>query len=217
VGANLAKAFATAACPVAAFEIAATFKNGVYEKSLVAALDLFYRLPCPETAAILSLVKPELGPVIAGTTSFALTFGSPGHRGAALQGIDEYLAEATARLALTEKIRQFVWTHARSGIVRVGFHRTRNQAEVLRRLQAIGQSKGILRNPRQWMRDQVTGGPAAWRACADLICLHGVVIGSELFWNALGASEQPSCYLSSEILFDLGSVAPKMSQFTATH
>jgi hypothetical protein len=187
--------------------MARRFGGGVLKEQVVQALDLFYRLPCPETAVILTAAFPELAPVITQTTDFPLRLGSPGHRGASLEGIDEYLREAESRLAACDTIQGFLALHSSSGEVHVGFHGMRDQAELVGRIRLLGVAPPERRHIRQWLRDAITMELGVWRAVADLVCIHGVHDSSEGFWNAVGAQETAQWYLRAEVLYDLGPVA----------
>jgi hypothetical protein len=67
----------------------------------------------------------------------------------------------------------------------------------------IGRTKSLFSNERQFLRDSITTELECYRITADLVCIHGISAGSEIFFNGLGAVIEGQYFFQSEILFDI--------------
>ena len=79
-----------------AFHLARTMRGGVYTREIARALTLFLRVPCPETAAVLASVMPEVIQVLAASRDAngfdRVVTSTPSHmRGPAYEQLDEYM------------------------------------------------------------------------------------------------------------------------------
>jgi hypothetical protein len=200
---------------MAAFHV--TTLNGVYPKEMVQALQLFIRLPCPETAAILIGIHPEFLTLFSSNSD---AFGSsslqkvPRHmRGSHFDRLDEWLESFDQNLRACDTIHEFLLKGAREDTILIDFHGMRDQNILFRRLSTVGFRKSILKNRRQFLRDKITRDISAFRSVSDLICIHGVAGGRERFWNALGAECSAELHLQSEILYDLSTETERFAQF----
>ena len=102
-----------------------------------------------------------------------------------------------------ETIRSFLEQEAAAGTVKVGFHRMRDQSVLLERLRQNGIRKPFFTNRRQFLRDIITCDPSAFQAVVDLICIHSVRQGREVFWDADGEESAPQLWLESEVMYRL--------------
>jgi len=197
---------------MAAFDLVKRLQGRGYPTNVVAALELFTKLPCPETAVNLIAVCPDpdrfvmYGAMIAARDFFARTIPEQ-FRGPALQGVQEWMESFERNLRVTADIQSFLLKAAASGRVRVGFHSMRDQSVLYQRLRQIGMKKGIFANGRQFLRNRITKQLPAFRAVNDLICVHGVHDGRERFWNGLGAEGDSQLYLQSEVLYEITEAA----------
>jgi len=183
-----------------AFGFVRGLSGGAYPRGLVAALDLFTKLPCPETAVNLCAVGPEVTPfmVSAGDGSFTRPPGITRP-----PGFEEWMESFEVNLRAVARIHAFLLSEAAADRVRIGFHRLRDQAELCHRLRQIGMKKGILANRRQFLRDTITKNASAFRAVIDMVCIHGVHDGRERFWGGLGAESTARLQLQSEIMYEV--------------
>lgn len=102
-----------------------------------------------------------------------------------------------------ETIRPFLAQEAETGTVKIGFHQMRDQSVLLKRLRQNGIRKPLFANRRQFLRDVITCDPTAFQAVADLICIHGVRRGREVFWDVEGEEATPQLWLESEVMYRL--------------
>lgn len=191
----------------AAFDLAKGLGGGVYKKEMTAALDLFTKLPCPETAVNLVGVCPESLALMTAASDTFVRMTPKSYRGPSIQGFDEWMESFDSHLKAASAIQAFLHREARGGRIRIGFHRMRDQSPLYYRLYQVGLRKGFLRHRRQFLRDTITKNSSAYRAVIDMVCIHGVYEGRERFWNGIGADSDPQLYLQSEILFEISQVA----------
>jgi hypothetical protein len=188
---------------MAAFSIVKAFSEGIYKREFAAAIDLFTKLPCPETAVNLIYVCPDfLKPMSSADDSF-IKITPIEHRGPYFQGFEEWMASFDRNLQVVQKIHSYLFKEASKGKVRVGFHGMRDQAILFQRLERIGIKKGFFKEGRQFLRDSITKNISPFRAVCDLICLHGIHNGKENYWNTLGKEVDAQFYLQAEILYNL--------------
>jgi hypothetical protein len=188
---------------MAAFELTTTLSGGVYPTEMQQALQLFVRIPCPETAMVLISVCPEAAGVMAlSTGSFAANLPKE-MRGPKYDGLEEWMASFEENEKASDAIHRFLLEGALAGTIQVGFHRLRDQQILFHRLGLIGLRKGWFRNPRQYLRDTITREISAFRVVTDLVCIHGVAGGRERFWSPLGAEGGPELHLHSEVQYAL--------------
>lgn len=190
----------------AAFNLVKGLEGGVYKKEMAAALDLFTKLPCPETAVNLVAICPDTLPLMISADDSFIRMTPKEHRGTAIQGFEEWEASFEANLEAVVKIHGFLLKEAGADRVSVGFHRTRDQEPLFQRLERIGIKKGIFANRRQFLRDTVTKNLSSFRAVIDMICIHGVHEGHEKFLDGLGVESNSQLYLQSEIFYNIGQV-----------
>lgn len=190
----------------AAFHIVKGLEGGVYKKEMAAALDLFTKLPCPETAVILVAVCPETLPVLASASDSFVRMTPSEYRGPRIQGFEEWMESFDSNLRAASAIQQFLLREATANRVTVGFHRMRDQSPLYHRLAQVGIRKGFFADRRQFLRDTITRNPSAFRAVIDMICIHGVHGGRERFWNGLGGETDPQLHLQSEVMFEISQV-----------
>ena len=100
-----------------------------------------------------------------------------------------------------ETIRSFLAQEAEAGTVKIGFHQMRDQSVLFERLRQNGIRKPIFANRRQFLRDVITCDPAAFQTVVDLICIHSVRQGREVFWDAGGEEAAPQLWLESEVMY----------------
>jgi hypothetical protein len=204
---QLVKRLANCNLRAAAFDFVKGLEGGVYRDEMAAALDWFTKLPCPETAANLVAVCPQaLAPIVSASDSF-VRITPKEYRGPKLQGFEEWMASFDSNLRAASEIRSFLLKEAMAGLVRVGFHRLRDQAPLYQRLHQIGIRKGLFADRRQFLRDTITKRLSAFRAVIDMICIHGVYEGHERFWDGLGAESDGQLHLRSEVMFEVSQAA----------
>ena len=191
----------------AAFDVAKGLAGGVYKKEMTAALDLFTKLPCPETGVNLVAVCPETLALMAAASDSFVRMTPKEFRGPKLQGFEEWMESFDTNLRAATSIHAFLHREATGGRISVGFHRMRDQSSIYDRLSQIGIRKGFLRDRRQFLRDTIAKNASAYRAVIDMVCIHGVHEGRERFWNGLGAESDPQLHLQSEVLFEISEVA----------
>lgn len=204
---KLLKQLANCNLKAAAFDLVKGLEGGVYKNEMVAALDLFIRLPCPETAVNLVAVSPETLTHMASASDSFVRMTPKEYRGPAIQGFEEWMESFESNLRATSAIQSFLLKEATAGRVRVGFHRMRDQSPLYRRLDQVGIRKAFFADGRQFLRDAITKEPSAFRAVIDMICIHGVHEGQERFWNGLGAESDAKLYLQSEVMFEISQAA----------
>jgi hypothetical protein len=204
---TLLKQLANCNLKAAAFHLVKGLEGGVYKKEMAAALDLFTKLPCPETAVHLVAVCPETLALMTSASDSFVRMTPKEYRGPRIQGFDEWMESFDANLRAASTIQSLLLREATAGRVRVGFHRMRDQSALYHRLNQIGIRKGLFANRRQFLRDVMTKKPSAFRAVVDMVCIHGVHDGRERFWNGLGAEADAQFHLQSEVLFEISQVA----------
>ena len=180
---------------LAAFHLVKNLKDGVFKEEIVAALDLFTRLPCPETAVNLISAWPE---------TIEIMKLSQESLGPAIEGYEQRMKLIRSNLRTTTNIQTFLLKEATAGRVRIGFHRLRDQTSLLRRLDRIGIRKGLFKNSRQFLRDAIAMNQSAFRAVIDMICIEGLHDGRTKFWNGLGQEADAQIYFQTEVMFEIG-------------
>lgn len=191
----------------AAFHLVKGLEGGVYKNEMVAAMDLFTRLPCPETAVNLVAVCPETLALMATASDSFVCMTPREYRGPAIQGFEEWIKSFDSNLEAASAIQSFLLKEATAGRVRVGFHRMRDQSPLYKRLAQVGIRKGFFSEHRQFLRDTITGNASAFRAVIDMICIHGVHDERERFWNGIGGESDHQLHLQSEVMFEISQVA----------
>jgi hypothetical protein len=127
-------------------------------------------------------------------------------RGSRIHDFDKLAESFEANLRATEVIQSFLLKEAGASRVRVGFHWTRDQATLDRRLVQIGIKKGIFADRHQFLRKNITKNLSAFRAVNDLICIYGVCDGEERFWDGLGQEANAQFFLHSEVIYEITQV-----------
>lgn len=191
----------------AAFHLIKGLEGGVYKKEMAAALDLFTKLPCSETAVNLIAVCPETLALITSASDSFVRATPKEHRGPMIQGFEDCMKLFDSNLRAASAIQLFLLKEATTDRVRVGFHRMRDQSPLFCRLDQIGIRKGFFADRRQFLRDTITKKPSAFRAVIDMVCIHGVHEGRERFWNGLGAESNAQLHLQSEVMFEVSQAA----------
>jgi hypothetical protein len=195
----------------AAFDVAKGVAGGVYKKEMTVALDLFTKLPCPETAVNLVAVCPETLALMAAASDSFVRMTPKEFRGPRLQGFEKWMESFDANLRAATSIHAFLHREATGGHISVGFHGMRDQSPLYDRLSQIGIRKGFLRDRRQFLRDTIAKNVSAYRAVIDMVCIHGVREGRERFWNGLGAESEPQLHYQSEVFFEISQVAKEFN------
>lgn len=197
----------------AAFHIVKKFEKngGIFKKEVALALELFTKLPCPETALLLITACPEIAAIMTSGESFFLK--QPNDcRGPALQDYEKWTKNFELNLQIASAIHMFLSKETINGSVKVGFHRLRDQSPLFWRLNQIGISKMGFIDSRQFLRDTISKNQSAFNVVIDMICIHGIHEGKEKFWNALGAESDGQIHLQSEIMFE---ITPVIDSFIA--
>lgn len=216
MSASLLRRLALCNLKAAAFDFAKQLGGGVYRSEFMVALDLFVKLPCPETAVNLVSESPDFLPYLyAADDTFVRNTPIP-QRGTMLQDYEEWMKTFDNNLKSAAAIHSYLKKEAAAARVRIGFHHPRSQSTLYTRLRQIGIWKRfILPNRRQVLRDAITGDASAFRAVVDLVCVHGMQGGRERFWNALGREFDAQLHLQSEVLFDVGNGAEAFMQLVS--
>ncbi|NMD01015.1 MAG: hypothetical protein GYA62_15030 [Bacteroidales bacterium] len=170
------------------------------------ALDLFIKLPCPETAINLIEVVPQFTPIMTSANDFLVKTTAVENRGPKFQGYDEWIQSFDNNLLASNKIHSFLMNESLTCKIKIGFHRMRDQSIILKRLNQIGIKKDFFSDHRQFIRDIVAKNESAFRSIIDMVCIHGVHNGKEKFWNGLGAEQDSNHYQISEIMFEVSPV-----------
>jgi len=207
MGGKLLKQLENCNLKAAAFNLVKGLEDGVYKNEMAAALDLFTKIPCPETALNLVSVCPETLPLMATASDSFVRMTPKEHRGPKIQGFEEWMKSFDSNLRSASAIQSFLSKEATAGRVRVGFHRMRDQSPLYTRLAQLGIRKGFFSDRRQFLRDTITSKASAFRAVIDMVCIHGVHDGHESFWNGLGGESDPQLHLQSEVMFEISQVA----------
>ena len=108
-----------------------------------------------------------------------------------------------SNIDVVSKIQSFLYEKARAGDVSIGFHRLRNQAILIERINRIGLRKRLFSNRRQFLRDTIVSDISAYDAVIDLICIEGIHEGELKIWNGFGVEVSLQFYHESEIMFKL--------------
>lgn len=197
---------------MAAFDMKRHFSGKVLKNEIAQAMTFFIKVPCVETAVNLISVYPEISKVMF-LSNDVFTKNTPKeNRGAAYDGLDECMAMCDKNLLNVSNIQSYLLEEATKENITIGFHSLRDQAILLERLKRVGIKKGFFSNKRQFLRDRITQDMSAFYSVLDLICIHGIHNGRELFWDALGNDADPQCHLHSEIQYDLSlNVEPLLS------
>ena len=191
----------------AAFNLVKGLEGGVYKNEMAAAMDLFTKLPCPETAVNLIAVCPETLALMASASDSFVRMTPKEYRGPKIQGFEEWMESFDSNLRAASAIQSFLLKEATAGRVRVGFHLMRDQSPLYHRLAQVGIRKGFFSDRRQFLRDTITRNSSAFRAVIDMICIHGVHDGRERFWNGLSGESDAQLHLQSEVMFEISHVA----------
>src|SRR3990172_13107247 len=112
----------------AAFNLVKGLEGGVYKNEMAAAMDLFTKLPCPETAVNLIAVCPETLAVMASANDSFVRMTPKEYRGTRIQGFEEWMESFDSNLRAASAIQSFLLKEATAGRVRVGFHLMRDQS-----------------------------------------------------------------------------------------
>lgn len=188
---------------IAAFNLVKGLSGGIYKGEISAALDLFTKLPCPETALNLVLVLPEtLEIMTSASDAFVRSIPKEG-RGSRYDGLDEWIASMDANLDAVAAIQSFLLREVNAGRARVGFKKFGAQAAVFGRLDQVGVRKRPFSNRRQFLRDTITKNPSSYRSVIDMVCVGGFHERQERFWNGLGGETDIQFHTDSEIKFDI--------------
>ncbi len=118
----------------AAFNLVKGLEDGVYKNEMAAALDLFTKLPSPETAVNLIAVCPEILELMASASDSFVRMTPKEYRGPKIQGFEEWMESFDANLRAASSVQSFLLKEATAGRVRVGFHRMREQSPLYNRL-----------------------------------------------------------------------------------
>jgi len=191
----------------AAFRLAKESQGYILRTEIAEAVQLFLRLPCPETAVNLIVVWPEMLVAMTGANDYLLRIIPKEARGPQLQGIEELMESFDFNLQTVADIQAFISKESMAGRVMVGFHRMRDQAVLSRRLDQIGIKKGLFSNRRNFLRKTITQNLQAFRVVNDMVSIHGIHDGRERFWNGLGEESDPQFHLQSEILYEISQIA----------
>ncbi len=188
---------------IAAFNLVKGLSGGIYKGEISAALDLFAKLPCPETALNLVLVLPEtLGTMTSASDAFVRSIPKEG-RGPRYNSLDEWIASMDANLDAVAAIQSFLLREVSAGRARVGFKKFGDQAAVFGRLDQVGVRKRPFSNRRQFLHDTITKNPSSYRSVIDMVCVGGFHERQERFWNGLGGETDIQFHTDSEIKFDI--------------
>lgn len=125
------------------------------------------------------------------------------HRGPAYEGCEQRVKSIRLNLHVVTNIHAFLLSEVTAGRARIGFHGLGDQASVLHRLDQIGIRKSFFKNLRQFLRDSIAVNLSAFRSVIDLICVHGVLNGKEIFWNGVGQRSDAQLQFRSEVLFEI--------------
>jgi hypothetical protein len=197
---------------MAAFELVKTFSEGVYKQEIVSAFDLFSKLPCAETAVNLVHIFPEAATVITLANDSFVRRQPEEMLGSHFDGYEDWMNSFDRNLKTVSEIQSYLLGEASKSEVTIEFHGMRDQAILFDRLDRIGVKKGVFKNRRQFLRDQITQDASAFRSVFDLICIHGIHSGVERFWDTLGNEVHSQFYLNSEIQYNLSmNVEPFLS------
>ncbi len=188
---------------MAAFNFVKTFSEGVYKKEIVEALDLFSKLPCAETAVNLIHIFPEIAPVMSLTKDSFVRRQPEEMLGPHFEGLKDWMNSFDRNLMAVSEIQSYLLKEASNSKITIEFHSMRDQAILFDRLERVGVKKGVLKNRRQFLRDQITKDDSAFRSVFDLICIHGVHNAKERFWDTLGNEVDAQFHLHSEIQYNL--------------
>jgi len=188
-----------------AFELVEMFSDGIYEKDLVYALQVFSKLPCKETAINLITFCPDAFDVMLIADDSFVKSTPKEMLGEKYDGLEKFIVTCEENLRVVENMNYYLLKASKKGDITIGFHRTRNQDVLYGRLKQVGIKKGIFNNGRQFLRDEITNNLSAFRSVADLICVHGIYDHREVFWNTLGQQVTASFHLRSEIQYHLSS------------
>lgn len=204
---KILKQLANCNLKAAAFHLVKGLEGGVYKKERAAALDLFTKLPCPETAVNLVAIWPETLELMASANDSFVRTTPKEHRGPRIQGFEEWMESFDSNLRAAAAIQSFLLKEATIGRIRVGFHSMRDQSPLYYRLNQVGIRKGFFEDRRQFLRDTITKKPSAFRAVIDMVCIHGFHEGRERFWNGFGAESDAQLHLQSEVMFEVSQAA----------
>ena len=166
-------------------------------------LKLFTKLPCAETVAnILPSISGVLNYIK--STQESLIHTSPEESlGSEFEEYAQRKELAQSNLKVVSDIQAFLLDEAISSRAMIGFHRMRNQKNLLYRLSQIGVKKSLFRNTRQFLREEIITSLSAFRAVTDMVCIHSAYDGREIFWNGFGEETDGQHHLASEILFEI--------------
>lgn len=207
MGKKLIEELADCNLKAAAFDLAKGLGSGVYENEMASALDLFNKLPCPETALILINVCPEALELIVSASNSSVRTIPKEDRGPKLEGFEEWMDSFDSNLRTASCIQSFLSKEVTAGHVMIGFHRMRDQEAPYHRLAVLGIKKSFFTNRRNFLRMELAKNPSAFRAVIDMICIHGIHDGKEVFWNGLGGESDGQYHLQSEVMFEISEVA----------
>jgi hypothetical protein len=197
----------------AACKLIRGFQGKIVKNEIADSLNLFTNIPCPETATNFSYEFPEALVIMFGANDALSNMIPKESYGQRLREEEEWISVFNNNLKRVSLIHDYLLNEAIQGKATIGFHRMRDQQILFERLKRIGIKKFPFINKRQFLRRVVTKKLSAFRGVNDLVCIHGVHNGCEIFWNGLGAEEHPQWHLKSEIQYDLGENTSEFIKF----
>ena len=197
----------------AACRLVRAFQGKLIREGLAESLNLFGNIPCPETATNLCYDLPEGLVIMLGTNDTLSRIIPRESWGPRLREEEEWIGVFKENLRRVGLIHEYLRNETTQGTALIGFHGTPDQQVLLERLRRIGMTRFPLTDKRHWLRRIITQKLSAFRVVNDLVCIHGVYDGHEVFWNGLGAEEHPQWHLKSEIQYDLGGSTSAFAKF----
>lgn len=188
----------------AACKLIRGFQGKIVSDNICDALNLFSNIPCPETAVNFVYELPEVAEVMFEASDELSKMIPREAYGPKLIEDEEWISGFRKNLNRISLIHDCIRSIATQGKLRIGFHSMRDQQILFDRMNKIGITRFPFTNRRQFLRNVITQKLSAFKIVNDLVCIHGVYDGREVFWNGLGAEEHPQWHLKSEIQYDLG-------------
>jgi hypothetical protein len=191
-----------------AFHLALEVKTHpqAYKASIAEAMAAFMRLPCPETAANLVYVWPDMLGVLRltpeeGAEPAADPFG---------QAYARWVSRCQRDLEAVPRIHAFLQAEVASGRARIEIRATDGHAAAYQRLRRIGLKKGLFTSGPVFLSRTITGQLPAFRAVADLICIKGTADGQTGAWNGLGVRIDEEASRGAPVVYEFG---PRLGGF----
>ncbi len=190
---------------LAAFHLSKLLDSGNFVPSsrISDVFILFTKLPCVETASNLLSAMPEIMTLIESCQHSLIQIMPEKDLGPMFEGFEQKKMLMESNLQSVSNIHTFLQKEAMANRARVGVHRMRNQKILIQRLKQIKIKKGLFVNTRDFLRTTIATHLPAFRAVADIICIHSVYDGTAIFWNGFGEQVDGEHYLKSEIMFEL--------------